>query len=302
MTMTISRGLQTLLVMSAMFALTACNATDRSNGTGSLSLNIADKAADAADHVYVVFTGVTVKHENEEPQAFEFDEPRRIDLLALQGENFDSLFADEIVRAGRYEWAFLHVVARRGEMDSTIVINDALHSLYLPRDGEVGLKLSSFNVPVNQAASFTIDFDLHKSVINPSGFSDYILKPTLRLVDNSEIGHIRGTVNVADFECSEPGNAVYFYEGRDAEQYDLNSQRDESENPITTAPVKLNADTGDYEFSAGFLTKGDYTAAFTCDADLDDPEAADTLVFKEKQTATVEAGEYTDLEFPANDE
>ena len=303
--MTLRQSLPTLLGVTALIALTACNATDSnsSNGTGSLSLNITDAAVDNADHVYVTFTGVTIKHENDEPQAFEFDEPRRIDLLALQGDAFDSLFADETVRAGRYEWVSLHVEALRGQLDSSIVIGDEEHSLFVPSGAQSGLKLvRGFDVPVNQAASFTIDFDLRKSVINPRGFPDYILKPTLRLVDNSEVGHIRGTVNLGDYNCSEEGNAVYVYDGRDAELFDLNDQRDDSENPLTTANVQLNPETGDYEFSVGFLTEGDYTVAFTCDADLDDPEVENTLVFKDSQTATVKAGEYTEVEFAASNE
>lgn len=44
-------------------------------------------------------------------------------------------------------------------------------------------------MPVNGAASFTTDFDLRKSVVDPAGaYSDYHLKPALRLVVNVQVG------------------------------------------------------------------------------------------------------------------
>lgn len=305
------KGIAALLSLGAMLALSACNTSDdlaghledaeSTRGTALLSLNITDAAADNAEHVYVLFTGVTLKHEDLPPQAFEFDAPRRIDLLALQGDAFDRLFADETVVAGRYEWATLQVTALRGEMDSTLVIDGKRHSLFVPGGAETGLKLNGFDVPVNQAAAFTIDFDLRRSVLNPPGLGDYILKPTLRLVDNSTAGHISGSVNLADFKCTEKNNAVYVYSGRDAALNDLDSQGEAGANPLTTASVQWHEESGTYQFSAGFLSAGDYTVALTCGADLDDPEAEDTLLFQASQTLSVTAGEHTRVEFAATD-
>jgi len=55
-------------------------------------------------------------------------------------------------------------------------------------------------------ASFTIDFDLRKSVHNPSNpADDYILRPTLQLVDGNTEGALSGIVSgiVNDNGCTD---------------------------------------------------------------------------------------------------
>ena len=278
------------LATVAASALTACN-TESSGGTGNLSMNITDAAVDSAEKVVVEFTAISIKHEGESAQQFDFSEPRSIDLLALHGDVSDSLLDEETVTAGRYEWVRLHVNAVKGETDSYIELEDgSVHSLFVPSGAQTGLKLvSGFEVPVNGSASFTIDFDLRKSVVAPPGQGDYFLKPALRLVDNSEIGHIAGTVDESLY-CEGESNAVYVFEGHDATPIDVNTNRDD--NPVTTAMVDF--DDGAYRFTVGFLTEGDYTLAFTCDAADDDPEADDTLDFSATLNTDVTPGETTE--------
>ena len=60
-----------------------------------------------------------------------------------------------------------------------------------------GLKLNrGFDVPAGGSADFTIDFDLHKSV-HMTGSGSYMLRPTLRMVDNIMVGSISGTVGAS---------------------------------------------------------------------------------------------------------
>lgn len=295
-------ALQLLTAGTAVLALAACNA-DNGTETGSMTLQITDAAVESASEVNVRFTGVTLLHESESPQRIDFDEARTIDLLALQGSNFDTLLDGQSVTAGRYNQIRLHVEAARNTIDSYIVVNDAQHSLYVPSGAQSGLKLvSGFDVPVNGSASFTIDFDLRKSVINPPSGGDYFLKPALRLVDNSEIGHIDGNVRPDDFEnCANEDDqyAVYVFEGADAEPVDVNINRDDDEaNPLTSAQVAF--EDGSYSYSVGFLNAGDYTLALTCEPGADDPEQDDDLAFVAEQNVTVSAGERTQSDFEAS--
>ena len=89
---------------------------------------------------------------------------------------------------------------------------------------------------------------------------------------------------------------VYVFGGADATPDDVDTVDGE---PISSAMPELNAGTGDYDYTVGFLGEGDYTVAFTCDADDDNPESDDTLVFAHTQDATVVAGETTPVDFPA---
>lgn len=292
---TVSRWSALALTIAAATALTACNTdSSSSSGTGSLSLDITDAPVDNATEVIVTFTGISLKHEDGPAERYDFDEPRSIDLLALQGDASDSLLDEEEVRAGRYQWVRLHVEAERNTIDSWIKINNDQHSLYVPSGAQSGLKLiSGFEVPVDGSASFTIDFDLRKSLVKPQSGEDYFLKPALRLIDNSAIGHVAGTVDDSLY-CEGAGNAVYVFAGHDATPIDINTQRD-GDNPVTTANVSYDTDSSDYRFKVGFLTEGDYTLAFTCDAGDDDPEADDTLDFSATLNTAVTAGETTNV-------
>lgn len=289
--MKLRQGITTaVLGVTAAIVVSACNST--SEGTGSLSLNITDAPVDGAQVVWVEFTGLSIKHENERAQEITFDEPRGIDLLALQGDAFEALFTDREVTAGRYNWIRLHVNAKEGVADSYIEIDGHQHSLYVPSGDQTGLKLvSGFNVPRNGSAAFTIDFDLRKSIVKPQNESkDYFLKPALRLVDNAQVGHISGNVRLDDFSCGEVGNAVYVYEGHDVTPTDTDID--------TVASALVAHDGENYSYSVGFLTAGSYTLALSCNADQDDNEFG----YKAEKNVEVTAGETTTANFPVNAE
>jgi len=288
---------------SATFALIAGGAiglggcfSSSSDDSGSFSLAVTDAPVDDATAVVVEFTGVSIKPADGERVEFTFDQPRSIDLLALQGNDSESLLENEEVPAGDYEWVRLHVNAVNGQMDSFIEFEDGgQHSLFVPSGAQSGLKLvSGFIVPANGSADFTIDFDLRKSIANPqSPTVDYILKPALRLVNNVEVGSITGIVDstwASDADCAP---AVYVYEGHDA----VTGSEGSDNAPVTSALVDLNNETGDYEYTVGFLTEGDFTAAFTCEADQDEPEEENDIDFLQTQNTSVTANEATELDF-----
>ncbi len=55
--------------------------------------------------------------------------------------------------------------------------------------------VGGFTVPVNGSADFTAEFDLMKSVTAPPGLDpDVVLRPTIRLVNNVDVGTLSGEV------------------------------------------------------------------------------------------------------------
>lgn len=265
--------------------------------TGLLSLGVTDAPVDSAQAVVVEFTGVSVKPAGGEAIVHEYDEPRSIDLLALSGHDSELLLENVEVPAGHYEWVRLAVnAAEDGVTDSYIDLDDgSRHELEIPSGAESGLKLNrGFDVPAGGAAAFTIDFDLRSSVHEPMDADDsYKLRPTLRIVDNSRVGAIGGTVAAT---LVPPGcvPAVYVFDGSGVTPDDVDGT---APDPLTTARVTLDAASGAYEYTVGFLSEGPYTVAFTCDAGADDPATNDTLAFSAAQSATVQAGATTAVSF-----
>jgi hypothetical protein len=295
-----------LLLAASISALVACGgssdgaSSNGEGGTGYFSLAVTDAPIDSATHVVVEFSGVSIKPADGQALHFDFDEPKSIDLLALQGSAYESLLTDEEVPAGQYEWIRLHVNAEHdGVLDSYIELETGNQlELFVPSGSQTGLKLvDGFAIEAEGSANFTIDFDLRKSIVLPPGLAGAILKPTLRLVDNSVSGSIAGTVDaeLITAQCEDPANetgAVYVFSGVDATVSDVSGSEND---PLITALV--NHDGSEYRYEVGFLPEGDYTLSYTCDARLDDPEEEDELAFVGTANATVEAGAETELNF-----
>ena len=286
-----------LWLLAPALALGGCS--DNGASMGRLTLGITDAPVDGATAVVVQFTGVEVKPAGDSAETFTFEAPRQIDLLALSGNDSELLLDGVSVPSGRYEWVRLMVDATEdGVADSYIDLEDGTqHELHVPSGAQSGLKLNTgFNVPAGGAASFTLDFDLRKSVHEPmNAGTAYLLRPTLRIVDNSRIGSIAGTVQ-ADLVVEGCAPAVYVFSGAGATPDDVDAVDGE---PISSAMPTLNASTGHYDYTVGFLAEGAYTVSFTCDADDDNPETDETLVFAHTQDATVVAEQTTTVDFPA---
>ena len=301
---------------SLALLLVACGGGDGGgSSTGTLDLAITDAAVDDAEAVVVEFTGVQLQHAAGERIDYDFvdglgdPEPRQIDLLALTGGTTELLLDGVTLTAGDYSWIRLKVNAERGVIDSYIDrVGDGRHSLYVPSGAESGLKLNrGFNVPEDGMASFTIDFDLRKSVHYPGNLDpsnpedDYILRPTLRLVDDNTAGALTGVVLdiVNDTECDasmEYVGAVYVFGGTD-----VVDDFDGTDDPVTSAKVSMSNESK-YTYTVAFLPEGDYTVAFTCDADIDDSTIDDDPVdFVGEAMVNITAGKTTiqDFQIPA---
>ncbi|VAX34529.1 putative lipoprotein [hydrothermal vent metagenome] len=277
-----------LTVLLAL-SLTGCGSSD----TGTLSLSVTDAPVDGAVSIVVQFTGVQLLSTSGELLTFNFETPKTIDLLKLQGGDSALLLDNISVPEGDYPVISLKVNAEQGVLDSYIELADGTkHSLWIPSANETGLMLTQgCSVTANGVADFVIDFDLRKSVFDPDANlgEDYILKPALRMVDNTEAGSIAGTVDVAlttDATCTS-GNAVYIYEGLNVTPDDVGSQVE----PVATT---LITDTNTYK--AAFLEPGDYTVAFTCQAADDNPKTDDAITFVGAVNVTVSVG----VETPTN--
>ena len=299
----------------------ACSGQESSVGQGRggddialFSLNITDAPVDGVIEVWVRITGYTIHAVDGDTVSRDFD-PVDVNLLSLQGTNSLKLVVNDVVPVGDYNWLRLHVNATIDEVfDSYVTLQGGnSYELNIPSGSQTGLKINTpFTLEADMLASRTIDFDLRKSLVL-TGSGEYQLRPTLRLVDDALAGSVSGAVNAtlisSPDQCSDndpnTGNAVYVYKGFDVVPEDLN---DFSINDVITANVVWSDEydeneTDDdefkgYMFEVGFLEAGDYTIALTCQADQDDPETMDSMVFVYTKNVTVVANEPAAVSLP----
>jgi hypothetical protein len=225
-------------------------------------------------------------------QVIVFDPPAKIDLLAYQGMNAAPLLTNQTLEAGEYQWVRLAANAPQGGdggagagtndtecigVGSYIVTEaGAIHGLYIPSSAESGLKLNRrFTLPVGGSVDFVAEFDLMKSVHSPEGLDpDYIMRPTVRLLDRTETGSIAGEVSMTLATQTGCMPAVYLYNSGELPDDNEDDGEMDSIDPIASAMVNMQND-GRFLYEIGPLLTGFYDVAFSCDAD--DPVADEAL-------------------------
>jgi uncharacterized lipoprotein YajG len=276
-----------LALLALFFA--ACSSDNSSTDTGSISVDITDAPVTDAAQVYLAISGITFKGPDGQvfkSLATDTEAYQQVALLELAGSASESLLSGEEMTAGEYQWMRLEVVTE-GALDTYLELDDgAVYELTIP--STTGLKLNrGFTLPANGTASFTLDIDLQKSLVSDS--NGYKLKPVIRILDNSEVGHITGTIDattLSDNNCTEA--SIYLFSGADATPTDI----DVDSGPELVAEM----DTTNNEYTLGFVVAGDYTASLICDV-VDDPDATDTLTFLASQNVTVTASETVTADF-----
>ena len=289
---------------------------DTTEEVGYLSLGISDGPVHSALNVCIEFNSVELKQSGE-PDSIVIDtvdsdgNPEKIDLLQFQGANAMPVVLNHELPAGRYEWMRLGVNAVQGTngglghtggADGTVCDGEASYivwnseswaNLYVPSGENNGLKLvSGYTVPVNDTVSLTAEFDLGKSITEPPGQGpDVLLRPTIKLVNNNEVGTLTGQVANTFAEAENCAPSVYVFEN----SLTPNPINDSDDDPVATALVEAQ-DQSDglvqWHYTVGFLLVGEYEVAFTCnDGENFEPE--------DGYPATIVAGEIETVDFPA---
>lgn len=312
-----SSFIKCLTAASMAMLLTACGSDSGGGGdgggggsTGTASLSLTDAPIDDALDVTVRIDGVEFQPADGDRTMFYLantsgtcevvndhdpGHPCEVNLLEYQGINRITLLDNVTLPAGQYSWLRLMLNDDPGFIT---LLDGRNFDLRVPSGAQTGLKLhSGFIVAVGNHTDYTIDFDLRKSVHDPIGLDEYLLRPTLRLMDNSQVGSLSGNVDPGFFEGGDCSGAVYLFYGDTLDAPDDEDGDGGGPDPITTVLVP---DDGTHAYMVGFLTEGDYIAAFTCDALADDPtvdDIADDFIFLSESTVTITAGENTVQDF-----
>lgn len=284
---------------------------DSNTTTSKLSLAVTDAPVDNADAVVLSFTGVELLDAGGEVlESFSFDTPKSIDLLDLQGDNSAFLLEYETVPPGVYEQVRLIVDTENAScnnlvapFDSYITVDGTDYPLVVPGGGASGFKVvGPLTVATGGLASYTVDFDLRRSIAERGATGCYNVNPVLHVVDNAQVGTLAGTIDGAmlvNDSCpnSNPttgeGSAVYLFADAPVVPDDVDGNDPE---PLTSSLLTPDGQGG-FTYEIGFLLAGNYTIAVTCQAGDDDPETDDAISFQSAADVTIEAGVTTTQDF-----
>lgn len=276
-----------LLSILAGFALAGCELFE---GRGEVTLSLAATSPiEKFDRVVVAISKVVFVSEDGERETVDFSSAEQAELLDATNGSQLRLITDETLPSARYKSVEITIDSARSNSPSFIDTGDDEVALFVPDAQRDALKLTTdFKVEDGETTELTLQFELRASLRRQSNGS-YELHPKLRLVRDDEIGSIRGTIasELVPNSC-EP--AIYAYDGSNITPDDIGGN---GVDPLITAEVA--EETDGFTYSLDFLDEGRYVVALTCDADKDDPAANDNLRFVVNDTATVDAGETTEL-------
>jgi hypothetical protein len=278
-----------VLVLAAM-ALAGCGGGGGGVSTepGKLSVMLTDAPLDEAAEVVVVFTGIELHGANGDTVTIDFPSRKSIDLVKLQGGVTSALSENYELPAGNYDWMRLKVLADKNTQGESYIklLSGAQYPLWIPSGSETGLKLvRPFTVAQGSTTRLLVDFDLRKSVHAPPGQDpNYIMRPTLRLLDQLQVGKIAATVNLSSLAVAQLGAGasisackagLYLFSGASATPDDQDGSVTDGADPILYMPVAYDGVNATPVVNIPFVEVGSYTVAATCDFNVDVADAND---------------------------
>jgi Domain of unknown function (DUF4382) len=294
--MSITRAGALAALALGIVTLTSCGGGGSDPGTGSLSVQLTDAPVDGAANVVVVFTGLELHRSDGTLVTLDFGttsgqaNTKSIDLIKLQNGVTGVLTEGAAVPAGDYQWMRLKVLADKNSQGESYItlLNGAQYPLYIPSGAETGLKLvRPFTVAQGSTTRLLIDFDLRKSVTAPPGQDpNYVLKPTLRLLDELQVGKVTANVDLAALTSVQLGSAasvssckagLYLFAGASAVPDDTDGDTTDGADPIVFLPIVYDGINTNVPVTIPFIEVGSYTVAATCNFDVDAADGNDYI-------------------------
>ena len=241
-----------VLSLTLMTLISGCGGgggtSDSTTGTVSLSLTDAPIDDENVKGVHVTFTALRYQYKdsNDSWQDVDLNETRTINLLELQDGNTTMLNQVELP-AGE----IAHVRFVLDTSNCYITFHDDTPQQYLevPSGDQTGYKSTNgFVIAAGGTTNITADFDVRKSV-TVTGNGKYKLNPTIRLIDNIEVGEINGTMTL---DANGSKVIVYAYEDGGFDSNETNATNPSFENAV------LSTDATDGSYTLPWLTTGVY--------------------------------------------
>lgn len=215
----------------------------------------------------------------------------QIDLLQFGGLQNLVVLTDHELESGFYSSLNITISSNDENLSYVLTSEDEQHAIVVENGA---LTLRDFQLDAG-AQDFVVEFGLPRALSLDEDTNIYRLSEEgVRLQDTATDVSIEGTIDSELFDniefeiedtCNDKllppaeGNRVYLYAGRSLNSADLADVfTDESVDPIpasaiapfAVATIAANPNSDNLLYAFGFLPAGDYTLAFTCNAEEDD--------------------------------
>lgn len=279
-----------------------CNNGNNNNDPALLSLGMSADTPDRFKQVVLevdVITLVRSGGDDVRIETFTIDEldvvdadTFQIDLQQYLGLNQLLVTRDLEISAQSYSSVRLEILD--GDVNRSYVqeLDDTLKPLNLS-----GTELSLPGITVDSGDStVTITFGLALAVQQRDDKDDYLLAADgIRVQENASSASLTGRVDSSLFDTESPceektdpeaGNRIYLYADtlstsqQAGDVFTTNSANEIPDNavaPVAVATLTEDTLTGSWQYALGFLASGDYTLAFSCNAENDDPVDYDAI-------------------------
>ena len=228
-----------VLLLFSTIVLFACDGgggssgggTSADGGTGTVSFSLTDSTTDQYRAVYITIVDLQICSDRADspdssdndcnwmsldpPDDMQF--PLTYNLLKLVNGVTEAIGSGEF-SAGEYHQVRL-IIGHQPELENNllgnphpeanyVILNDGMDTikpLKVPSGPQTGLKLvHPFTVDAGEIKELILDFDACRSVVKAGNSGKYILKPTIKVIEQEDKVDIEGTVT----DDSDPANPI----------------------------------------------------------------------------------------------